>query len=106
VELIGSTFHSDDRRYWIGDIEVRCTADEREACERLVNAYHPVLDAFQIVPSNGSDGPPSDDGDRIFIRVQCAVDDAVRVWHLLRDRLSREQGVMIEQEDLDQPLTV
>jgi hypothetical protein len=95
VQVVTGALHYDDG-YVVGELELDCDRRGRAAFRRLADAYDPCLDVFAVdeVRTNGK----GDSTRRLQVRVQCAFEDAPRLWRLLELRLRAEDGPAVDGE--------
>ncbi|HSN53408.1 MAG TPA: hypothetical protein VLT32_01995 [Candidatus Sulfomarinibacteraceae bacterium] len=95
VRVVTGALHYDDG-YVVGELELDCDRRGRAAFRRLADAYDPRLDVFAVdeIGTNGN----GDSARRLQVRVQCAFEDASRLWRLLEQRLRAEEGPAVAGE--------
>lgn len=89
VQVVTGALHYDDG-YVVGELELRCDRLGCAAFRRLADTYDPRLDVFAV--DETSTGGNGDSARRLQVRVQCAFEDAPRLWRLLEQRLRAEDG--------------
>jgi hypothetical protein len=87
VQVVTGALHYDDG-YVVGELELDCDRRGREAFRHLADTYDPRLDVFAV--DETSTGGNGDSALRLQVRVQCAFEDAPRLWRLLEQRLRAE----------------
>jgi hypothetical protein len=91
VRVVRRSVSVDDGRYAVGELELVCDGRDRATLERLVNAYHPRVDVFEVRAFDPRD--TTDGTDRVLLKVQCASDDADSLWALLERRLRHDHDL-------------
>ncbi|HSL17076.1 MAG TPA: hypothetical protein VLB51_04145 [Methylomirabilota bacterium] len=87
VQVVTGALHYDDG-YVVGELELDCDRLGGAAFRHLADTYDPRLDVF-AVDETRTDGN-GDSALRLQVRVQCAFEDAPRLWRLLEQRLRAE----------------
>ena len=97
VQVVTGALHYDEG-YVIGELELDCDRRGYAAFHRLADVYDPRLDVFAVdeAGTNGTGGSAR----RLQVRVQCAFEDAPRLWRLLEHRLRTEDGASLGGECL------